>query len=226
MLKNRDFFGAAAKLQSHLLKSKSSANARRDDPGNGYFFGFGDHVYNGTLKEFAGTDRCREAGGLPKFMSEMRKVLRREFPEELATIVATWEGVGAVPPESMGGSKEGVSLALNASLNLANAPHYDMNDMGICATVWTEDIPGQASGWYFVLPNLVVRVRGQTFHGVFVRLCHGAAMTWDSSCVRHCTSVTNNGLDNNVYGFNVTNNVATMTHYETNNNQKINTQKM
>jgi hypothetical protein len=32
-----------------------SANTRRDDPCYGSFFGFGNHIYNGILKEFAGT---------------------------------------------------------------------------------------------------------------------------------------------------------------------------
>jgi hypothetical protein len=211
--KNNQFFVAAQKMQKHLSNSKSSAKVRRDDPGNGLFYGFGNHVHNGTLREFNGTQRCKDKAGLSEFMKEMRKVLRREFPLELATIVSTWEGVGCSPPVSMGGS-DGVSLALNASLNLANAPHYDTNDMGICSTIWTEDVPGQATQWNFVMPNLVVNVGGRTYHGVMVRLSHGAAMTWDSSCLRHCTSITNTGTGNNVYGFNVTNNVGTLSYYE------------
>jgi hypothetical protein len=39
-------------------------------------------------------------------------------------------------------------------------------------------------------------------------------MTWDSSCVRHCTAITESGKNNNVYGFNVTNNIGTLMSYE------------
>jgi hypothetical protein len=155
-----------------MKSTQSSANARWDDPCYDSFFGFGNHIYNGTLKEFAGTTKCKERGGLPVFMSELRRILRREFPLELATIVSTWESVGATPPESMAGVNR-VSLAMNASLNLANAPHYNTNDVGLSATIWTEDIPGTASHWYFMLPNLVVQVAGRTYHGVMVRLSHG-----------------------------------------------------
>jgi hypothetical protein len=109
---------------------------------------------------------------------------------------------------------DGVSLSLNASVNLANSPHYDdTNDLGICAMIWTEDVPGKAQDWYFILPNLVVKVGLVTYDGVIVRLSHGARDTWDSSCVRHCTEIIRNGKKK-IFGFNATNKLGTISSYE------------
>ena len=82
--------------------------------------------------------------------------------------------------------------------------------MGVNASVWTEDCPGAARGWHFVLPTLLVRHKEVTYHGVMVRLSHGTAITWDGTLIHHCTSKTMCGAKNNVYGFNVASNISTL----------------
>jgi hypothetical protein len=82
------------------------------------------------------------------------------------------------------------------SVNLGNSAHYDVTDTSRSAAVWVEEKPGEASNWFFVLPNLT----NGGCKGVVIRLRHGVAISWDGKCVYHCTAVTKTGERNNVYG--------------------------
>ena len=82
------------------------------------------------------------------------------------------------------------------SVDLANAPHYDTNDVSKSVAVWVEEKPGQAENWYFVFPN--IRLDGKD--GVLVRLRHGTTISWDGRKIFHCTSRTDPGPGNKVYG--------------------------
>ena len=82
------------------------------------------------------------------------------------------------------------------SINLANAAHVDINDTSMSVALWLEEKPGRAKNWYFVLPNL--SYDGSC--GVVVKLYHGVVISWDGRTVFHCTTKTNVGPDNRVYG--------------------------
>jgi hypothetical protein len=82
------------------------------------------------------------------------------------------------------------------SKNLGNASHYDYADDSVSFSVWAEEQPGGSRNWFFVMPSLSY----QGSKGVVVRLSHGAAISWDGTKIRHCTSVTKMGENNNVYG--------------------------
>ena len=57
------------------------------------------------------------------------------------------------------------------SVDMANALHFDVNDASHRLNVWTEDIPGMAHNWYYVMPNLLGTTEdGTQFNGVAVRL--------------------------------------------------------
>ena len=71
-------------------------------------------------------------------------------------------------------------------------------------SVWTEDCPGAARGWHFVLLNLLVRHKNHTYQGAMVRLSHGG------TCIRHCTTKTMCGAKNIFYGFNIASNISTL----------------
>lgn len=203
------FFAAAAKLQAFMSRRSTSGNARNTEPAHGRFLSFGDHVHLGALQDFALTAKVPNENYLPNFMQQFRNVLTKEFPFEAACMVAQWQSANLVPKSNMGGSAS-PALSLNSSVNLGNAPHFDKLDVGVNASVWTEDRPGAAIGWHFVLPNLLVRHNEVTYHGVMVRLSHGTAITWDGTLIRHCTSKTICGAKNNVYGFNVASNISTL----------------
>ena len=96
-------------------------------------------------------------------------------------------------------AEQGKSIFLTKSTvlskNLGNSSHYDINDKSMSFAIWAEEIVGKANNWYFVLPNVT---NGKNL-GVAIELFYGAAISWDGRVLRHCTSVTDVGLDNNVY---------------------------
>lgn len=82
------------------------------------------------------------------------------------------------------------------SIDLANSAHYDVGDSAESVAVWTETRPGEAKNWYFILPN--VSHNGST--GLAVMLHHGVVISWDGTKIYHCTSKTNVGTNNHVFG--------------------------
>lgn len=82
------------------------------------------------------------------------------------------------------------------SVNLANSPHYDVGDSSKSVAVWFEEKPGQSRNWYFVLPN--VSINGSK--GAIVKLGHGVVIAWDAKSIFHCSSKTDTGNNNKVYG--------------------------
>jgi hypothetical protein len=92
--------------------------------------------------------------------------------------------------------KCGPGSVLVISKNLGNASHYDYADDSVSFSVWAEEQPGGSRNWFFVMPSLSY----QGSKGVLVQLSHGAAISWDGTKIRHCTSVTKIGENNNVYG--------------------------
>jgi hypothetical protein len=93
------------------------------------------------------------------------------------------------------GGWDGIGGTLMMSKNLANSAHIDIGDKSRGVCMWIEDNPGIASNWYFVLPD--VSIGGRC--GVCIRLFHGAVISWDGRLVRHCTSMTTVGKENNVW---------------------------
>ena len=92
--------------------------------------------------------------------------------------------------------KDAPGSRMMISVNLANAPHYDNGDSSESVAIWVEEKPGQSENWFFVLPN----VSCQGSKGVVVKLLHGLVISWDGRDIYHCTSMTNVGTSNKVYG--------------------------
>jgi len=90
----------------------------------------------------------------------------------------------------------GPGSRMMVSVNLANAAHVDVDDSSLSVALWLEERPGQATNWYFILPNLTYK--GSS--GVVVKLRHGTVISWDAREIFHCTSQTEVGEDNRVYG--------------------------
>jgi hypothetical protein len=99
------------------------------------------------------------------------------------------------PLREMGG-KDGPGNVIMVSRNLGNSAHIDFNDRTRSFGVWFEEVPGQAKNWYFILPD--VSIDGSD--GVVIKLFHGAIIAWDGSKVRHCSSMSDPGDNNNVFG--------------------------
>lgn len=191
------------RVQDRICRRKWNS-CRKDDGMLGYMIPVGEHVHNGDICNYRGTEQLGDDGLLADLMVSYRKVMGEEFPFEVAVILNTARGFGVMPPDIMGGMN-GVSSSINVSVDLANPPHQDVNDLNVSLSIWTEKIPGRAKNWYFVIPNVLVKEKVNdktiTYSGLRIKLCHGAAISWDGVHVRHCTSHTIAGKDNNVFGF-------------------------
>jgi hypothetical protein len=122
--------------------------------------------------------------------------LGERIPESLKSIrQAEAQGPQCAPLPEMGGAK-GPGSCIMISKNLGNSGHFDFLDMSMSLGVWVEEKIGGASNWYFIMPN--IRLNGKL--GVVIRLFHGCVISWDGRLIKHCTSVTETGKDNNVYG--------------------------
>ncbi len=51
-----------------------------------------------------------------------------------------------------------VGYSIDMTVDLANVSHLDVHNALPSFSVWTEELPGLATNWYFVMPNL---------HGIF-----------------------------------------------------------
>jgi hypothetical protein len=116
---------------------------------------------------------------------------------DLLEDIRSGERSGFIAPalDVMGGV-DGPGGSIMLSRDLGNASHYDSSDKSCSFSIWAEKIVGQARNWYFVLPNL--SINGS--RGVVVKLRHGVGIQWDGRIIRHCSSVTDVGPGNHVFG--------------------------
>ena len=83
------------------------------------------------------------------------------------------------------------------TMNYGNEDHVDGGDHCQGITIWHESNPPTVKqsarrtlkGWYFLFPNMEVRIGEEWKKGVAVRLQHGTVVTWDARLIRHCTSL-------------------------------------
>ncbi len=128
-----------------------------------------------------------------KFVKLLAKIGAIFFPDVLAVIQDADGDTGLSPVSSMcePGNMLRVGFTINKSVDLGNSSHYDVGNVSQGFSVWTEEVPGLASNWYFVMPNLYgIENDGNPFNGVAVKLLHGTAISWDGRVIRHCTSLT------------------------------------
>jgi len=111
----------------------------------------------------------------------------------LAEIRKKDQAMKVEPPPSL---KDAPGSRMMISVNLANSPHYDTGDTSVSVAIWVEEKPGRSENWYFILPNLSY----EGSQGVVVKLMHGLVISWDGRDIFHCTSLTNVGVRNKVYG--------------------------
>ena len=128
------------------------------------------------------------------------RMAEEEFPQILHAMKQI-ERVANLSAHSLMGGDKSPSIAASISVDLCNATHYDVNDCSYSFSIWSEDIPGSAKNWFFILPNALVRHNDRTYNGIAIRLFHGAAIAWDGRIHRHGTTATDPGCGNHVYGW-------------------------
>ena len=134
-----------------------------------------------------------------RFVCTLSQIGSVVFPDVLAVIQDTEQDVGVqLPPKTMAGNRH--ENCVGTTIVMANASLFDVHGALQGFSVWTEDIPGMADNWYFVMPNLC----GETKDGVqcvAVRLRHGVAISWDGRLIRQCTSLSRpDGVEGNFVG--------------------------
>ena len=136
----------------------------------------------------AGTVDTQFRTGLPNLCQEAAKFANDKFPGLVSTIHHLESAGGINRPPYMGGA-EGVSSSMAVSVDLANATHYDVHDASMGFVVFAESQPHTTKNWNFVLPNVLVKFQNKTYHGLALKLHHGACIHFDGRIIRHGTSI-------------------------------------
>ena len=82
------------------------------------------------------------------------------------------------------------------SENLINSAYFDVKDTSQCIVTFTEYKVGEASGWYFIFPNVTIDGR----RGIAIELHHEVTIEWDGRVIWHCSLVSDIKCDNSVHG--------------------------
>ena len=160
--------------------------------GNTDFKHLSEHSMMTNLTTGAGLDPL-----LPSLSCEMVHVCNDLFSSGLShAIMSSERCVGYKPCELLGG-EDGLCRTSNTTEDFNCAPHLESGDGSQSVSVWSESKPGQATSWYFVFPNFRCSKDGRVYHGLVVKPCHGAAISWDGRLVRHCTSIPDRGCPDN-----------------------------
>ena len=142
----------------------------------------------------------KKSPNIKQYMKRLSKwtvrYMNQVCPEVLSDIQkAESNGQKFEPIEFMMGA-DGPGSSIMISRNLQNASHYDVNDNSMSFGVWAEKDPNKAKNWYFVCPNVCIG----RYRGLVIQLFHGCGIVWDGRVIRHCTSKTDVGDGNDVYG--------------------------
>ncbi|KAI2491237.1 hypothetical protein MHU86_23343 [Fragilaria crotonensis] len=219
-----DLIGSLRSVTAHnvVLRTharKGTARARGGDVGTMHAIGTHVELDRTTTNPYMANGRVPE-GLLRQLVVNLAIIGSNCFPQVYAVLRDTEGDSGLLPIEPMNGETEvnpvglpGVDRKMNGekekkvgrrvgytidmSVDLANSSHLDVHDASQGFSVWSEEFPGRATNWFFVLPNLHgQRPDRTTFRGVAVKLSHGIAISWDGRVVRHCTSVSHpDGVD-------------------------------
>jgi len=163
---------------------------------DGSMYAIGKHVYQYAPRDSHPSSKYRTYSGtndlhpeLAMMSKSLSYLLSHYFHWETTTIRKTLESFDELPPACLGGM-DGLTKSINTSVNLANAAHYDGNDLGVGVSVWIEKVPNHSTESYFILPNLILQDQNKkTRYGVIIKLCDGCAISWDGGLLRHCTSI-------------------------------------
>jgi hypothetical protein len=172
------------------MRTTSGVRNTGGDVGNMYAIGMRVEGDGATMIPYAANEKVDELV-LRDMVAALCCLGRLCYPD-LMHLIKTLESDSGVPMMSPMDGKDGdwVGRTIDMSVNLGNSSHFDVNDCSQGFAVWTEEMPGKASNWYFIMPNVFgTRADGKPFSGLAVRLYHGVAISWDGRVLRHCTSV-------------------------------------
>ena len=177
---------------SHFIQDKCKFGQARNsggDRGQMTAVGVLASRTGGSLHETkAGTVDTPFITSLPSLCQHAADFASTQFPGMVPTIHHLESIAGITRPSYMGGER-GVSSSMAVSYDYANATHYDVNDASMGFVMFAESNPLSTQGWYFTLPNVLVKFQSRTYHGLALKLNHGACIHWDGRIIRHGTSI-------------------------------------
>ena len=182
-------------LHNTILRKRLSIGRGRSNKGDiGAMHPIGTKVNNDRLSSTVYSATRKVSRQLVRaYVNALSRVGQIVFPDVLAVIQDTEGDTGFKPCAAMAGDAVGnrVGMSIDASVNLANASHFDSNDASQGYSLFLEEVPGMADSWYFVMPNVHgIRPDGSgSFNGLAIKIRHGTAISWDGRVIRHCTSV-------------------------------------
>ena len=151
--------------------------------------------YKATESTFIVSDNVNiRSSTLPTMNYFMSSFFQSAFPNEFMEIHEGNKGIQI--EKAVGG--DGSLHTFSISCDLGNASHVDSGDESVGISTWVENKPGKAKNWYFILPNTTLL--DDPTKAIVIKLSHGLTIAWDGRVIHHCTSITDTGEENHVYG--------------------------
>lgn len=191
-------------VDAQLVPSKGAVRQGRGDVGRMWQVGVKNRGlmtknrkhYKATESAFIKTDKTNVAGSpfLLLMNCQMCEFMRHTFPKEYQEIQHGNQGMAV--DRRIGG--DGSLHTFSISRDLGNSSHLDTGDKSVSICTWVEEKPGTAKNWFFILPNTTLL--DDASKAVVIKLSHGLTISWDGRYLHHCTSITDTGEKNHVYG--------------------------
>jgi hypothetical protein len=142
----------ARKMLHQRWVGTGSARAKQGDVGTMHAIGTTANFKNMSTLPYHANSQVSDHV-LHNMVVGLWKVGSHCFPQMLAVIRDS--GLKPEPPmDGKGFQSCGVGYTIDMSVNLGNASHYNVHDTLLGFSVWTEEIRGLGSNWFFVMPNL------------------------------------------------------------------------
>ena len=197
-------FGEALKEYADTMEA--TANDIRPGKNEGSMYLMGRRVYNQKIILYASTQ--------PRMYKKMENLSERFFNRygfgnlvvALRKMLLDRKGVGANAQSMVlpGGSARPYTSMIATTKNYGNEDHVDSGDATKAVNIWHESKPPpldskdpykNCKSWYFLFPNMEVKINGEWKKGVAVKLRHGTTISWDARVIRHCTAVPGSRLE-------------------------------
>jgi hypothetical protein len=201
---NQSYLLTLLSVDSQLMLSKGAVRRGLGDVGRMWQVGVKNRGlmtkkrkhYKATESAFISVTKDEVAGSpfLMLMNHYMVEFFKCAFPDEFREIQQGNKGMDV--DSRMGG--DGSLHTFSISRDLGNAAHVDRRDESISMCTWVEEIPKTAKNWFFILPNTTLR--DDASKAIVIKLSHGLSISWNGKVLHHCTSVTDVGPKNHVYG--------------------------
>jgi hypothetical protein len=189
-----DYLCSLLEVDTQLDVNKGCVRQGRGDVGTMWQVGVKNRGFLTHRRKLYKATQSIRSPSLSSMNNSMSDFFKRAFPKEFMEIQQGNKGMDIDKCISGDGSLFTYSI----SRDLGNASHLDSGDASIGISTWVEEKPGMATNWYFILPNTTL-LDNQS-KAVVIKLSHGLSISWDGRIVHHCTSVTDTGEENHVYG--------------------------